>query len=150
YTQPSVPYDAIFTVSLSEPVDRPVIVSYATSDGTAKAGSDYQAVPTTRLTIDPGVTQVPVPVVVNPFVAGPATFNVHLFDPTDATIASGQVTATIAPAASGFQPMGASPYANFSISDVLVTAATDGNTDATFIVTLLSPVDSPVGVNYAT
>ena len=32
----------VFTVSLSEPANKRITVDYATSDGTAQAGSDYQ------------------------------------------------------------------------------------------------------------
>ena len=47
--------DAVFTVSLSTPVDAPVTVDFATADGTADAGTDYTAVSGT-LTFAPGET----------------------------------------------------------------------------------------------
>jgi chitinase len=57
------PQNAVFTVTLSEPTTQTVTVDFATSDGTATAGSDYTAVLTT-LTFPPGITsrQVSVPV----------------------------------------------------------------------------------------
>ena len=55
---------AVFTVSLSGPSTITVTVDYATSDGTATAGTDYQAASGT-LTFPPGTTtgQVSVPVI---------------------------------------------------------------------------------------
>src|SRR5205085_4439028 len=49
-----------FTVSLSNPSDQTITVNYATADGSATAGSDYVAVPTTTLTFNPGETSKPV------------------------------------------------------------------------------------------
>src|SRR5262249_42084386 len=46
---------AVFAVSLSAPSSSPVTVQYATADGTASAGSDYQATSGT-LTFAPGET----------------------------------------------------------------------------------------------
>ena len=54
-----------FTVTLSAPASTPVTVSYRTSDGTAKAGTDYVALPATTLTFAPGETSKTVPVTVN-------------------------------------------------------------------------------------
>ncbi len=45
-----------FTVTLTPAVADPVTVSYATSNGTATAGGDYTAVPSTGLTFAPGQT----------------------------------------------------------------------------------------------
>src|SRR5438874_1596865 len=53
-----------FTVTLSNPSDQTITVDYATADGSATAGSDYVAVPTTTLTFNPGETSKPVVVVV--------------------------------------------------------------------------------------
>ncbi len=46
--------NASFTVTLSSPSASPVVVNYTTADGTALAGSDYQAGSTT-VTIAPGI-----------------------------------------------------------------------------------------------
>ena len=45
---------ATFTVTLSGAVSTAVEVNWSTSDGTAKSGSDYTAVPSTTLTFQPG------------------------------------------------------------------------------------------------
>ncbi len=46
-----------FVVELSGAVSSAVEVSYATSDGTAVAGTDYTAVPATTLTFTAGQTE---------------------------------------------------------------------------------------------
>jgi glucose/arabinose dehydrogenase/Ca2+-binding RTX toxin-like protein len=53
---------AVFTVSLTSTSGVPVTVQYSTADGSATAGSDYTAVPTTTLTFDAGQTSRPVTV----------------------------------------------------------------------------------------
>jgi hypothetical protein len=54
----------VFTVSLSWLSDQPVTVNFATANGTATAGSDYQA-QTGALTIAPGETTKTITIVVN-------------------------------------------------------------------------------------
>src|SRR5205823_2490212 len=68
-----------FTVSLSAAYDAPVTVHYATANGSATAGSDYQAVSGT-LTFAPGQTSQSVTVLVNGDRLGEAneTFRVNL------------------------------------------------------------------------
>jgi hypothetical protein len=56
---------ASFTVTLSAPAIAPVTVSYKTGDGTAKAGTDYIALPASTLTFAPGQISKTVPVTVN-------------------------------------------------------------------------------------
>ena len=58
--------------SPSRPPSAPVTVNYATSDGTAGAGVDYVAIPSTPLTFMPGQTQQDVPVTVDAEPAGAA------------------------------------------------------------------------------
>src|SRR5439155_247965 len=53
-----------FTVSLSAAYDAPVTVNFATADGSAAAGSDYQATSGT-LTIPAGQTTKTITIVVN-------------------------------------------------------------------------------------
>ncbi|CAB5132321.1 Alkaline phosphatase (EC, partial [Olavius algarvensis associated proteobacterium Delta 3] len=88
--------DAVFTVSLSTPVDAPVTVDYATTDGTATAGSDYTAVNGT-LTFAPGVTEqeVRVPITGDETVEPNESFFVNLSNPVNDVIADGQGEATI-------------------------------------------------------
>ena len=82
---------ATFTVTLSAASDQPVTVAYATADGTATAGSDYQAASGT-LTFAPGETSKTITVLVNGDRLGEPneTFLVNLSGPTNATIADGQ------------------------------------------------------------
>jgi subtilisin family serine protease len=86
-----------FTVSLSAPTSTTVTVAYATADGTATAGSDYQAKSGT-VSIAAGGTSATVKVVVygdrNP--EPNETFTVNLSNPTGgATIGDGTATGTI-------------------------------------------------------
>ena len=48
--------DAVFTVTLTGPVQDDVTFTYATADGTATAGSDYTAVSNGRVMVSGGST----------------------------------------------------------------------------------------------
>ena len=83
-------------MSLSAAYGQAVTVHYATADGTATAGSDYQAASGT-LTFAAGQTSQTITVLVNgDRLAEPTeTFFVNLSDPTNAFIADGQGVGTI-------------------------------------------------------
>jgi chitinase len=87
---------AVFTVTLSAPSSQTVTVAYATQDGTATAGGDYQATSGT-LTFAPGETAKTIAVAVNgDTVPEPdETFRLILSNATNAVIAVGQATGTI-------------------------------------------------------
>ncbi|MCC4605685.1 putative Ig domain-containing protein [Xanthomonas campestris pv. parthenii] len=87
---------ATFTVSLSQASGQTVTVNYATSDGTATAGSDYVARSGT-LTFAPGTTAQGVAVTVNgdTAVEPNETFSVGLSGASNATIARATGTGTI-------------------------------------------------------
>ncbi|MFO3706358.1 putative Ig domain-containing protein [Xanthomonas codiaei] len=87
---------ATFTVSLSQASGQTVTVNYATSDGTATAGSDYVARSGT-LTFAPGTTAQGVAVSVNgdTAVEPNETFSVGLSGASNATIARATGTGTI-------------------------------------------------------
>ena len=89
---------ASFTVSLAFPSDFDVKVDYATSDGTATAGSDYTTTSGT-LTIPAGSPRATIAVPILPDTDDEAdeTFSVTLTRPTGAllTIATAEATATI-------------------------------------------------------
>jgi hypothetical protein len=87
---------ANFTVSLSDPSEKPITVNYATSDGTATAGSDYTANSGT-ITFNPGQTANTISVLYNgDNINEPdETFKVDLSSPQNATLARPQGTATI-------------------------------------------------------
>ncbi|MEX2031306.1 MAG: Calx-beta domain-containing protein, partial [Dehalococcoidia bacterium] len=80
---------AVFTVHLSAPSSLPVSTSYATADGTASAGSDYQAKSGT-LTFAPGETtkEITVPITEDELDEENERFAVALADPVNATIQS--------------------------------------------------------------
>ena len=88
-----------FAVSLSAAARDPVLVEYATSDGTAVAGTDYTAASGT-LTFQPGETQktVTVPVLDDAHDEGTETFTLTLSNPTPAEwakLADGAATGSI-------------------------------------------------------
>jgi hypothetical protein len=78
-----------FTVNLSSASSLPVTVSYQTSNGTATAGSDYQAA-SSAIIIPPGATSGPITVnVIGDTTVEPnETFNVALTGATNGTIGS--------------------------------------------------------------
>src|SRR5262249_51146584 len=85
-----------FTVSLSLAYDAPVTVDYATANGSAIVGSDYQATSGT-LTIPAGQTSATITVLVigDRLAEATETFLVHLSNPTNGSITDGQGAGTI-------------------------------------------------------
>lgn len=84
-----------FTVTLSSAASKTVTVDYATSDGTALAGTDYDAASGT-LTFPPGTTTQTVPVTVHDVgYEADTTFNLTLSNPTNATVSTAQAVGTI-------------------------------------------------------
>ena len=82
-----------FTVTLDDPpVFQSASVDYATADGTAAAGEDYEAT-SGWVTFDPGETEKYIPVTIfGDFICeSHETFTVKLFNPVNATIAGGAV-----------------------------------------------------------
>src|SRR5262249_19615132 len=114
----------VFTVSLSAPSNQAVSVNYATADGSAVAGSDYQATSGTRTT-PAGLTSGTVTVLVmgDRLAEAHETFFVNLSNPTNAIIAAGQGMGTIV-----------DDDPRISISDTVVTEGNTGSTSTTFIV----------------
>src|SRR5207249_219805 len=129
-----------FAVTLSSAYDAQVTVGWATADGTATAGSDYQAASGT-LTIPAGQTSGTITVLVNGDRLGEPneTFFVNLSAPTNATIAGGPGLGIIL-----------DDEPRISINDVTVTEGNTGTVDATFTVSLSVAYDVPVPVGYAT
>ena len=85
-----------FTISLSAPSANPVVVDYATADGSAQAGSDYAPV-SGSMTFAPGVTTrtVLVQTVNDAAIELPETFTFNLSNSVGANIANGQGAGTI-------------------------------------------------------
>lgn len=87
----------MFEVTLSAPVDHAVTVRYATRDGTAEAGSDYEAQSGT-ITFAAGQTtaHVHVPLIGDTRVEADERFTVVLSDPSGAVLGDAVATGTIA------------------------------------------------------
>ncbi|HEY9907543.1 MAG TPA: Calx-beta domain-containing protein, partial [Thermosynechococcaceae cyanobacterium] len=87
---------AVFTVSLSQPVDRRVSVSYFTANGSAMSGSDYQRIGG-RISFNPGQTTRTIEVNVrrDRAVELDETFSLNLRDSAGAFISKGQGIGTI-------------------------------------------------------
>jgi len=85
-----------FTVKLSQAATGPVTVHYSTSDGTAKAGSDYTAGSGT-VTFAAGETSKTINVAItgDSVVEANETFSIALSSASGATIAQGSATGTI-------------------------------------------------------
>jgi hypothetical protein len=133
---------ATFTVSLSAVSARTVTVDYATSDGTATAGSDYTAASGT-LSFAPGETSKTVAVAVQGDVLDEAdeTFTLDLSSPVRATIADGQGLGTITDD---------DPTPSLSVDDVSISEGDSGTKTLTFTITLSAASGRAVTVDYAT
>ncbi len=103
---------AVFTVDLLDPTGASVSVAYATADGTATVGSDYQA-RSGSLSFSGSTTSrtIAVPVIGDLAVEAFETFQVNLSSPSGATISDGSGTGVIvdddvapAPAVASFTP----------------------------------------------
>ena len=89
--------DAVFTVRLASAPERAVVVNFATADGSATAGADYQAV-TGTLTFEPGQPTeqtIAVPVFGDTDNETNETFVVALSGASGAKIADGEALGTI-------------------------------------------------------
>ncbi len=132
---------AKFTITLSAPSTKTISVAYATADGAAAVGSDYQAASGTA-TFAPGQTSKTVSVLVNGDRLGESneTFAVNLSNPTNAPIFDGRAVGTI---------MDDEPH--ISISDVTKAEGKRGQTTLfTFTVTLSAAYDQAVTMSYRT
>jgi len=132
---------AIVTIALSNPSTVPVSVSYATADGTAKAGADYTAKSGT-VTFNPGDTRIDVPfaVIGDVLPERNETFAVVLSNPVNAALdiaADGQVKILDE---ERLVAVGADMTVNEGDVNRTVLAA----------VTLSGPLDVPLTITYAT
>jgi uncharacterized repeat protein (TIGR01451 family) len=136
---------ATFTVSLSAASGFTATVNYATADGTATAGNDYQAA-SGMVTFNPGETSKQISVLVS----GDANFEqnesffVNLSSTVNATIADSQGIGTI----NNDDPLPPTP--NFFIDDVNISEGDSGTKTANFTVTLNPAANQPVTVQYGT
>ncbi len=132
---------ATFTVSLSEPSTVPVIVSYATVNGTAVAGTDYTA-KAGVLTFSAGVATQTVSVIVtgDTMIEGDERFALNLAAPMNATLSDSRGVAVIVN----------DDFPTVSVGDITLTEGNSGTKLATFTVSLSAAGTSPVTVSYAT
>lgn len=132
---------ATFTVTLSAPATDAVTVSFATADGTAIAGTNYDA--TNGLLIFPaGTTTETIPVTILGGVSTSANFTVNLSAPSNATISQASATGTINNASA--------PLPTLSIDNVTQAEGTGANSTFDFTVSLTGASSSVVTVDYAT
>ena len=133
---------AVITVSLSTTSDQTIEVNYATSDGTAQAGSDYAAVSNT-LTISAGAASgtFSVPITDDLDIEGPESLNLALSDPVNASLGS-PYTATLEIVDNDGPPTIQFGASSFDVSE--------GAGSATISVTLSHSFTDPVTVTYAT
>ncbi len=133
--------DLDFTVTLSSASNIEVMVSYATADGTASAGTDYRAA-SGELRFAPGETEqtVSVQVLGDKRPEADETFTLTLSSPVNAEVAHSEATGTIVN----------DDTALASIADARMEEGDDDATDLDFTVTLSPASDVEVTVSYAT
>ncbi len=134
---------ATFNISLSSRSGFPVTVNYATVNGTAEAGTDYQAVRSTDIVIPAGALSQPVTVDVfgDTLTEPDETFTVSLQAVTGGTIADNEGRATI------INDDGALPLLQFTAA---TTFTSETNAGVSVEVQRLGDVTSTVSVDYGT
>jgi hypothetical protein len=132
-----------FTVSLSNPSAQTITVEYDTANGTATAGSDYDAATNQTVTFAPGETEKTITVLVTgeTAVESNENFTVDLSNPTNATIDDASGTGTI---------LNDDSVALLSINNVSITEGNSGTKTLNFTVTRSGITTSAVTVDYAT
>lgn len=132
--------NALVTVSLSNSSNQRVTVNYSTANGTARAGSDYQAVSGTLIFNKNATSKtILVPVIGDQNFELDEAFYVNLSNAKHATIADGQGVVTIA-----------NDDTLITIGDVMLEEGNSGTTNFVFPINLSAAMSQPVTVNYAT
>ncbi|HEX7832426.1 MAG TPA: Calx-beta domain-containing protein, partial [Thermoanaerobaculia bacterium] len=134
-----------FAVQLNVPTVATVTVNYATSNGTAIAGTDYANTSGT-LTFAPGVTtqNISVPIIGDTLGDSNETFAVTLTSPSNATLGTASANGTI------LDDDVAPVVPSISIAPASLPEGNAGSTSMTFAVQLNVPTVATVSVNYAT
>ena len=133
--------NAVFTINLTGASQLPITVDFTTTDGTAAAGFDYEAVSGT-LSFNPGETTqtISVPILGDALDEwDEETFVVDLSNPTNVTLANSQGTGTISDN---------DPFPDVTVGDVTVGEDESGNLQ--FTVTLSAPSGRPITLDYVT
>jgi len=142
-----------FLVTSNQPLWSPISVAYATSNGTAIAGTNYTANSGT-LTIPVGSTSASIPVTVlgTAASASPVSFTVTLSDPVNSAIAIGTGTCTITydvpPSAVSITP---SPLSSHAYQPELITTTCDsasGNAALASVALCVGGLSSPASSLY--
>jgi len=136
--------DLTFTISLSAQASSDVTVGYATSNGTAMAGSDYTAINGT-LTIPAGNTSgtVTVSITGDTDVESDETFTLTLSNPSGASLGTATAIGTINNDDSAVLP-------SISLTDGSVTEGDIGTSNFIFTISLSAQSSNDVTVDYAT
>jgi hypothetical protein len=131
-----------FTLNLSQASTTPVTVDYATTDGTASAGSDYTAAAGT-LTFAPGQTSKTISVTVfgDTDYEASETFTLNLSNQVGANLSKTQATGTIT-------NDDAAPV--ITVSDATVNEGNSGTSYAVFTLTLSKAISQAVTLSYST
>ncbi len=132
--------NAVMTITLSNPSSQPVVVNYATADGTA-TGDDYSAT-SGSVTFAPGVTTMTVQVPVSGDVLN-ETDDTVLFNLSSSDTANASATATLTITNDDAQPV-------VSIGDVTIVEGTGGTQNAVFTISLNQASGLPVSIDYVT
>lgn len=134
--------EATFTVTRSGPLDGAATVHYATADGSADAGSDYESADDT-LTFDPDESSKTVTIHVSGDTGNEAdeSFFVRLSAATGAAILDGQAVGTI---------LNDDPPPTLSISDVKMKEGHAGVRSFVFTVSLSAASEQAISVSFAT
>jgi hypothetical protein len=137
----------VFTVSLSAPSGQTVTVDFATTDGTATAGTDYTAMSGT-LTFAPGsLTQtIAVPIANDTLFENVETFTMNLSNPTNASVADAIGAGAIRDDGTGGGGVD-NDTPTLAVGNVSVLEGTD--THAVFAITLSNPSTTAVTANLA-
>lgn len=132
-----------FTVTLSKSASTNVTVNYATSNGTATAGSDYVSASGT-ITFLPGDTSETVNVTVNGDLVFEAneTFNV--------TLSAASANATLGTTVGVGTINNDDTKPTISIDDVTQNETNNGSSNFVFTVSLTAAASEPITVSYAT
>ncbi len=132
---------ARLTVSLSSVSDQDVLVDYQTSNGTAVAGTDYEAQNgIVRIPAGSLAAVIPLPIAGNTADEREEHFFVTLSNPSNATLGASEAVVTITDEA----PV------DLTISNATVSEGNVGNSLATFTVTLRAKLQHMVTVEYFT
>lgn len=129
----------VFVVTLSNPSDETVSVTYSTKNGTAIAGEDYQAVTAQTITFAPGEVrkEIPINVIGDANREANETFTLELESATNADITTATATGTI--------------QNDDTIPSLSVTnASIDEGGVLSFGVNLSSASNEPITVEFAT